>query len=297
MIAIADGRNQLYRTNVTIGADPEVFLKDKQGQYVSAIGRFEGTKTKPKPVKKLGSGFAVQVDNVLLEYNIPPARSSMQWAQHHVGMIDHLKEIAGKQELEISIDASAEMPDKELDNDLAKVFGCEPDFDAWNLVINSPPRSSNPNLRSAGGHIHIGGIGDLKEMQKIGLVQAMDIVLGSWATLEDKDQKRKELYGRPGAMRFKDYGLEYRTISNFWLQSAEFISLAYSLTKKAIDICAENDWVLYQHKETVERMFKHNDRSIAQELLLQYGVELIAQPKKKIQPSKNIPTFATFNGM
>ena len=33
---------------ITIGADPEVFVKDDTGQVVSAIGIIGGTKEKPK---------------------------------------------------------------------------------------------------------------------------------------------------------------------------------------------------------------------------------------------------------
>jgi len=267
---------------VLLGADPEVFLKNKDGEYVSAIGKFEGTKNAPKPVKSLGKGYAVQVDNVLLEYNIPAAPTVAKWLDAHTNMLEHLVKIADEQELIIGIDAAADMPEKELDNPIAKVFGCDPDFDAWNLSINAPPKSPNPNLRSAGGHIHVGGIGHIKDLQKVGIVQAMDIVLGAWATIADPDTKRKELYGRPGAMRFKDYGLEYRTISNFWLKSQENIITAYQLTQRALTIAEQHDYSFLQYKDRIKAMFGNNDADAANSLLHEFRIDLKAAAQVKI---------------
>jgi hypothetical protein len=294
MIGIADIATSEGK-KITLGADPEVFLKDSEGRYVSAIGRFEGTKHAPTPVKSLGKGFAVQVDNVLLEYNIPAVGTLYKWKEAHNGMLEHLVKLADEQGLIISIDASAEMPEKELADPLARVFGCDPDFDAWNLRINAPPKSNNPSLRSAGGHIHIGGIGDIKDVMKVGLVQAMDVILGAWATLKDPDEKRKELYGRPGAMRFKDYGLEYRTISNFWLSTPENINTAYNLTIAAVKAAEKNDFAFFKYKEQIEKMFRDNDKTIAASLLDEFHISLADAALEKKQISGRALIKEIFN--
>ena len=54
-----------------------------------------------------------------------------------------------------------------------------------------------------------------------------DILLGLPSVLLDPDERRKQLYGKAGAMRFKKYGAEYRTLSNFWLFSDDLIEWAY----------------------------------------------------------------------
>ena len=80
-------------SKILIGADPEVFLKNPEGQYISAIGRFKGTKNQPVPVRSLGKGYAVQVDNVLLEYNVPAATNGTKWVASHTSMLEHLRKI------------------------------------------------------------------------------------------------------------------------------------------------------------------------------------------------------------
>ena len=259
---------------ILIGSDPEVFVKCGD-RYISAIDKFEGTKEKPHPVPKLGRGFAMQVDNVLLEYNTPPTPKEDIWSNHHTRMLDHLRAVAKEKGCTISIDASAEMPEEELLDPRALVFGCEPDFDAWEMSINNPPKCNNPRLRSAGGHIHIGL--DCSELHKINLVRFMDMILGSWATIRDPDTRRKELYGRPGAMRFKDYGAEYRTISNFWLSNAVHLGTAFALAVH----CAQKHTAIntQKYKETVLKMFRNNDSKIAWTLLNEFGLREYIQDR------------------
>ena len=55
----------------TIGADPELLLLTATGLPKSAIGLIGGTKQNPKP---FGIGH-VQEDNVMVEFNIPPANN------------------------------------------------------------------------------------------------------------------------------------------------------------------------------------------------------------------------------
>ena len=257
---------------ILVGSDPEVFLTDTGGRYVSAIGRFNGTKEEPVAVKSLGKGYAVQVDNVLLEYNTPPAKSATNWLEAHRNMLQYLRSEAAKQNLLVSIDASAVMPDSELQHPAARVFGCSPDFNAWEMRINNPPRANDPNLRSAGGHIHVGGISKFTNLQKVNVVRAMDMLVGSLATLVDTDERRKELYGRPGAMRFKDYGVEYRTVSNFWLKSESLMQAVYGLTTKALTASTHRSFTSQAHEEDVLRMFKHNDKALARDLMMRLGV-------------------------
>ena len=140
----------------TIGSDPELFLMDGKGNFVSAIGKIPGTKNQPYPVPKFGRGCALQVDNVLVEYNTQPTGNGEQWRELHKNMLKHIKELVEPMGLKTAIVAAAEMPDSELRDPQAFVFGCDPDFNAWELEVNEAPHSDNPRLRSAGGHIHIG---------------------------------------------------------------------------------------------------------------------------------------------
>ena len=57
-------------TKFMVGADPEVFLKDRRtGRFVGATGVTNGTKEKPTHLKW---GSSVQVDGMALEFNTNP---------------------------------------------------------------------------------------------------------------------------------------------------------------------------------------------------------------------------------
>lgn len=208
----------MYFGKVTLGSDPELFLKNKDGKIVSAIGKIGGTKKKPRPIKELGKGFFVQEDNVLLEYNTPIAKQEDQWVGNHLAIREYLKNMVGQQGLELADIASHSMPADEMKTPKAWVFGCDPDFNVWDLKMNPKPYASDPLLRSAGGHIHV-GLDDPTPPEMIRLGRLLDLFVGAPLAMKDQDKTRRELYGKAGSIRFKPYGLEYRTPSNYWTLS------------------------------------------------------------------------------
>lgn len=205
----------------TIGADPELFFK-RNAEYISAIGRVGGTKYEPR---RLLGGFALQEDNVAVEYNIPACDSADKFAWCNKLMLEEIKLIGEAQELDIAIESSARFSDAELANPLAQVFGCEPDFNAWDLEINPSPNCDDKNLRSAGGHIHVGMPAGTPNMDKANLIMALDAIVGVPLAFMDPESKRRELYGKAGACRFKSYGVEYRTPSNVWLRDEQLTNM------------------------------------------------------------------------
>lgn len=215
-----------------LGADPELFLRNSAGKLVSAIGIVQGTKKNPLPIKELGKGFFMQQDNVLLEYNIPPAKSVGHWGEYHSKILKYLANKMKEKGLVLSFEASNEMPDEELAAPEAHLFGCEADFNVWTLSVNPKPRAKNPNLRSGGGHVHISFNGT--KIEKILLARRLDAYLGLWSVINDPDQRRKELYGKAGAIRFKPYGIEYRVLSNFWVATPALQEEVWRLCSMAL---------------------------------------------------------------
>jgi hypothetical protein len=71
------------------------------------------------------------------------------------------------------------------------------------------------------------------------VVRVLDTLLLPLLLKQDKDVLRSTLYGKPGAMRIKPYGVEWRTPSNVWLNNrvtAEAIASAVlAITKKVVD--------------------------------------------------------------
>jgi len=59
-----------------LGADPEVFLQDKNNKFLSVIGKIGAGKFDPLQIEDMPKGFTLQEDNVALEFGIPPAATA-----------------------------------------------------------------------------------------------------------------------------------------------------------------------------------------------------------------------------
>lgn len=237
---------------ITIGSDPELFLEDSAGKVISAIGKIGGTKDKPRVIKGLAKGFAVQEDNVLLEYNTPPAKSLLLFQNYQALIRDHLEEMVGQLGLKLSTKASHSMDDDQLDHPASWVFGCDPDYDVWKMKWNPKPKSPDPKLRSAGGHIHV-CYTNPNMADSIRLGRILDYCVGAPLAMLDPDTKRQELYGKPGAIRFKPYGLEYRTPSNFWTLERRRIEAVAFNVREAVRMLSSFDE--YYHFFESARLF------------------------------------------
>jgi hypothetical protein len=228
---------------ITLGADPEIFFA-RSGEPVSAIGMIGGSKDRPRP---LGDDFFILEDNVAAEFNIPPANTFLRWDENLKRGVEFVRKFATDNGCELSPRASATFAEPELESPQAKEFGCEPDFNAWTMMVNERPTATNQAFRTCGGHIHVGGIED---MDLINVIRSMDLFLGVPSIMLDKDRERRQLYGKAGCFRPKSYGGEYRTLSNFWIFDEGLRQWAWEQTHKAIEfaannnLAAEDDWSL-----------------------------------------------------
>jgi hypothetical protein len=253
----------------SIGADPEWFLK-QGNKIVSAIGKIGGTKDKPIPIPSLTKGFCMQEDNVSLEYNIPPCKSESQWIDYHMMAASCLRELVlAPRGLKPVVKASHSFDKDELQDPRSWVFGCEPDFDAWLLRINPRPNATDPFLRSAGGHIHV-GCGALTKVEKIELVRLLDLFISVPLMLKDRDTTRRQMYGNPGAMRFKPYGLEYRTPSNYWTKNQKTIAFVAEALSSAFH--SFNKKTIQLKDDEVRQTILQDDLTNAKTLINKYGI-------------------------
>lgn len=224
----------------TIGCDPEMFLREKEtGRFRSAIPYVKGTKHAPQP---LPCGGNVQFDNVAIEFGTVPAETPEQFVASIKGVLHDLKEVV-PEDCELADVPSACFPEEELEHPEACRFGCDPDFDAWEMAQNEPPCPSDPTFRSCGGHIHVGmkeGYEFLDDFPgKAATIRMMDAFHGVIATILDNSEeaiRRRELYGKAGCHRVTDYGVEYRTLSNFWIKSPNLAMLMYYLTQDVLEV-------------------------------------------------------------
>jgi hypothetical protein len=207
------------------GCDPEMFVKDAEDNLVSAVGLIPGSKDEPHKVER----GTVQVDGMAAEIGIDPADNFKDFNDSIVAVMRQLKAMLPKGYglvLEPAVRFSQLVMDAQPDT--AKVLGCDPDFNAWTGEINPYPDTiSDPLLRTASGHLHVGWLegedlmpvtDDLHVVHCRDLVKQLDWFLGSWSVKKDTDVTRRKLYGKAGAFRPKPYGAEYRVLSNFWLK-------------------------------------------------------------------------------
>ncbi len=213
-----------------LGADPELFVtglqKDARGRPLKwdtlpAFGLFGGNKNKPMQMEGMGEGFAYLEDNAALEFNIPPQstadgfvetiKTAKRWLQRN--KLD-------PQELTMSDSNVLVLAPKYQADPRGKEVGCLADFDAYGN--GDAPKEREPfdanvlgNKRYAGGHFHIAY--NHTVIPPFVAARFLDLYLTLPWLEYDRQADRRKVYGQAGLYRPKPYGLEYRSMSNWWL--------------------------------------------------------------------------------
>ena len=251
----------------TIGADPEVFLQDSQGKHVSAVGLVGGTKRRPRPIDLEGN--ALQEDNVAVEFNTAVAADAKTFAKHVAYNLNAIRTLLPAHKL--STLSAFSFSTDQLDTPQAQMFGCEPDINAWTGKINAKPFCEDPNLRSAGGHIHIGA--ECARTHPLKLIQACDLFLGVPSVVKDPSHERRSLYGKAGACRVKPFGVEYRTLSNFWIFTDENIEWVYTQVAKAVSYVTNGYSIEPCHRNTIQKCINTSDIGMVYYLSKRYEID------------------------
>lgn len=140
---------------IKLGSDPEVFLRDTVGNFVSAHDLIPGSKHSPTRVR-LG---AIQPDGVAAEFNTDPADTEDEFLTNIESVMSQMSEQIKRlrPDLQIAITPTATFSREYFDSlpHVATELGCTPDFNAYTEVENTPPETSEP-FRTGAGHIHVG---------------------------------------------------------------------------------------------------------------------------------------------
>lgn len=270
----------MFVRNATIGADIEVFLRDRESkEIVSAEGLIQGTKTEPFFFMPGNNFFATSLDNVMAEFCIPPAKTAEEFSSNIALALAHIENTIPKN-LEVHATPATFLDEKYLQTENALLFGCEPDMNIWTLLQNMPPQPPDGemrNLRSAGGHIHVGYDTPDRYITSM-LLKAMDLFIGVPSVILEPANKRKELYGKAGAFRVKPYGFEYRTVSNFYLQSKQLTEWVFNQTRAAIDfVNAKKFFDLEEDDfEAIQLAINNADAVTAEYLIERFEIKLAA---------------------
>jgi hypothetical protein len=246
----------------TIGADPELFITDKDGVPLAAESMF------PALPKKGTSWPSIGYDNVAVEYTIQPAQCLQQNNSNHAHQLFNILELLATQKHQISLLPALEFPAETLKKyKSASVFGCDPSMLCVNgeILMGAPaPDPFEIRYRSAGFHIHIGanrvdkdypeGAGDAykglravlhDDQKRTEIIQTADLILGLPSVILDqhpanKIRRTKLGYGLAGEFRYQPYGLEYRTLSPWPLRHPMWVWWASSSLRDAVRLVFHN---------------------------------------------------------
>lgn len=252
-----------------LGCDPEAFFS-KNGKIIGSekvmpeggvIYRHGVTTLNANP----NGENRVIVDGVQFELNPLPSQCRESLSFNIQQCFSNLsKRLQLKQYKGIKADFSQliEVDKDEFDSlsGACKVFGCMPSKNVYGEinVIKVDPKEYR--IRCAGGHIHLGNVGDLV-LDKLGekeLIQLLDVIVGNTCVLLDRDPgnvERRKVYGRAGEYRTPKWGIEYRTPSNFWLRSYPLMSFVMGLSRLAVNILHSGD----KHYDAIMKKVKIDD--------------------------------------
>lgn len=241
----------------TTGADPELFIFDNDALcIVPAIGLIGGTKKRPRPMPDCPSGFGVQEDNVMLEFNVPSSKTprnffnniivAMQQIQRIVSEIPNRSLSISKQTCEVLF------PSEYLQSAKAQEFGCSTEYDAYEqgrAVESLDPdvlaEDDGAGWRFGGGHLHLGYTSAAPPFVAASFC---DIYLGLPSLSKDKQERRRQYYGRAGRYRPTSYGIEYRTLSNYWIWKEREIEQVANRLDKVMQL-------LHSPHEEIQRLY------------------------------------------
>lgn len=264
-------RNKIY--NFTVGADPELFLiNTKTGKVVSSIGIIPGEKGNPWRGDDMPSGFGIEIDNILAEFNIPPVTDSISFVNNIEYMKNYISSFVKEKDknLDILCAASKEVPEDQLQSPEAKMFGCSVDYNVYTERPNPKPQGERTNLRSAGFHIHF-GYPEYNIIDSLTLIKYFDMYIGVPSVILDTDKKRRKLYGKAGCFRLTGYGFEYRVLSSAMMKTPDLLRKVWCGIERSVSEFNNNGKI---YNETViQDIINNNNTKLAKELIKELNIE------------------------
>ena len=294
------------QTKITIGTDPEFFLRKGDQLVSSQSAKIEGTKHEPVALK---NGGTIQRDNVAVEFATVPAVGREDFVEKIKSCLVDAHNMLPKGH-ELVVEPSATFDESQLTDPEAQEFGCDPDFNAYTVAMNEKPWCGDSTFRSCGAHIHVGCLDDdgkpiegleflLEFSGKISAVKAMDLFHGIVSTVLDNSEasvKRRELYGKAGCHRPTDYGVEYRVLSNYWMKSPQLVMLMDALTRDAMALIASGklqEILDLVGEDELQNTINNGDVAAAQKIVDNYVLPNISSETRDYYEmcTENLPKY------
>lgn len=116
-------------------------------------------------------------------------------------------------------------------------LGCDPSINVYGMRGRRVDDPRELPYRVAGGHIHLSLV-PYQRREVDELVKTLDAILGVWAVGAARhidNPIRRQLYGLAGEFRLPKHGLEYRTLSNFWLCHPAIMNLTFEIARTTLE--------------------------------------------------------------
>ncbi|MEE8598603.1 MAG: hypothetical protein V3S69_03700, partial [Dehalococcoidales bacterium] len=160
-------------TNFTYGADIELFIQGSGGDIVLAEVAY------PLLTHRLGSHtLGINIDNACLEYHVPVCNGLVEFTHALRSSIHTISEAVKQRGYTAVMLPAYIFSEQELEmSKYGYDFGCKPDYNAYNPGHSRRLKACDyGNLRTAGGHLHIGLPKD-RELSLPSVVKILDALL------------------------------------------------------------------------------------------------------------------------
>lgn len=263
----------LMMDGLKIGSDPELFIiNTKTNKVVSSIGLIPGKKGQAWVDPSWKKGYGLETDNVLAEFNIPPATTCEEFVDSMEFMKNFIDKFVKSKNPDYGImhKASAIVDDDQLQSDEAKEFGCSVDYNIYTEAPNPKPCGETTNVRSAGVHIHC-SYAKRNQRKSIELLRYMDAYVGVPSVILDNEEdsvKRRTLYGKAGCFRLTGYGYEYRSLSGKFLANKLLEEFMFKATQHAVFAYAMKYEI--PNGDIIQKCINNSDVELAKQLIKDY---------------------------
>lgn len=267
-----------YHT-ISFGADPEFFFT-KEGAIVGAekVIPKGGVQGRDQYSGEYSGKPLVIIDGVQAEFNPQPNTCRQSFSINLQACFTRIaEEMKKKDGIKADFAQLVEVSKTEMKSleESSQQFGCAPSNNAYKESAITV-KASEYKYRSAGGHIHIGYYTSTTRQffleKPKHVIQIMDVIVGNTCVLLDRSEgnvERRKVYGRAGEYRTPPHGLEYRTLSNFWLQSYQLMSLVLGMVRFAVCVAmdekASEKILSLVDMEKIQQAINTNDFNLALE--------------------------------
>lgn len=255
------------------GADPEFFLVDNASGDM--IPSYEVLPSKKRAMSSASGRTSFYTDGFQGEFRLNSVGSCHDGVTICIGdALANLHALATKHNARLSLRDVMPIPAaSRIEYSKHLTLGCAPSLNAYG---KPPLQVENPALlpiRFAGGHIHFGLHSKLLAKDYIPVIKALDAVSGVMGvllghTLSSPD--RRQFYGVAGEYRLPSYGLEYRTLSPFWLCHPTVTYFTLDLARKVVNqmlLRGKPGFSWIGDEEAIQQCINSNNPATAREIL------------------------------